>query len=273
VDFLGASNLLWSKEYLPFDKLVFTTEPMVSQIYYRFRGKMLPGEAGSKVIPVPLTAVANSGLSEGIVNLNGRALSKEVIKSGNLNFDISQTGSEKKAIVVTILKDQSGLPSSGAIPVNKDVNSIIFLHACAAEGSNKKAYDVIYNFDETAELLGWYEVVYDDGFIETIPIRYGLNILDWNWRQRILSDAAPKVKYSQNQYAYCAAAINCAADISDPVTFFSYEWVNPRLGKRIKEVNLKSVKFGKDNENAIILLGLSVTEKKSSEAAKGTERN
>ena len=44
---------------------------------------------------------------------------------------------------------------------------------------------MIYNFDETAELLGWYEIVYEDGFVETIPIRYGINILDWKWRQRI----------------------------------------------------------------------------------------
>ena len=95
--------------------------------------------------------------------------------------------------------------------MNKDVNSIIFLHACAAEGSNKKAYDMIYNFEETAELLGWYEVVYEDGFIETIPIRYGLNILDWNWQQRISANSSPKVKYSQSQYAYNAGAVKCSA--------------------------------------------------------------
>jgi hypothetical protein len=224
------------------------------------------------VIPVPFLAAANSNLTEGIVNLNGRKLVTGSIKSGKLNFEIVNPD-HKSAAVVTILKDQSGPVTAGAIPINKDVNSIIFLHACTSEGSNKKAYDMIYNFDETSELLGWYEVVYEDGYIETIPVRYGLNILDWNWQQRIISKAAPKVKYSQSQYAYNAYAVNCATASSEPVTFFAYEWVNPRFGKPVKEVSLKAVKFGKNNENAIILLGLSVTEKKIAEASKGTERN
>lgn len=266
VDFLGASNLLWSKEYLPFDKLVFTTEPMVNEVYYRFRGKLLPAEAGSKVIPLPVSS-GNSTIT-GISGLNGRKLLSGSVKSGNYNFDLGQN-----ALVAVTLKDQARPVSAGPVPINKDVNSIIFLHACAAEGSNKKAYDIICNFDETAELLGWYEVVYEDGFVETIPVRYGLNILDWNWQQRISSNEAPKVKFSQSQYAYNAAAVRCSAENSEPVTFFSYEWVNPRLGKPVKEITLKSVKYGKNNENAIVLLGLSVTEKKSAEAARGTERN
>jgi hypothetical protein len=273
MDFLGSSNLLWSKEYLPFDRLVFMAEPMVSEINYRFRGKFLPSEAGSKVLPLSIATGSNSGLSEGLVSLNGREILTGNIKSGNYNFDLGQNGTDPKAAVVVTLKDQSGPVTAGAIPVGKDVNSIIFLHACTAEGSNKKAYDMIYNFEETAELLGWYEVVYEDGFIETIPLRYGLNILDWNWQQRISANASPKVKYSQSQYAYNAGAVKCSAGNSDPVTFFSYEWVNPRPGKPVKEINLKSVRFGKNNENAIILLGMSVTEKKSAEAAKGTERN
>jgi hypothetical protein len=247
-------------------------EPMINQISYRFRGKILPAETGSKVIPMPFLTAANSNLSEGIVSLNGRKLVAGSLKSGKLNFDLGNLDT-RSAAIVTIQKDQSGPVTAGPVQVNKDVNSIIFLHACASEGSNKKAYDMIYNFHETSELLGWYEVVYEDGYIETIPVRYGLNILDWNWQQRIISKAAPKVKYSQSQYAYNAYAVNCAASNSDPVTFFAYEWVNPRFGKPVKEVNLKSVKFEKNNQNAIILIGMSVTEKKSAESAKGTERN
>lgn len=35
---------------------------------------------------------------------------------------------------------------------------------------------MIYNFDDTAVPLGWYEIIYEDGLVETIPIRYGMNI-------------------------------------------------------------------------------------------------
>lgn len=256
MDFLGASNLLWSREYLTTDKLAFMAEPMLNDIFYHFRGKLLPSEAGSKIIPLSISSALNSTLSEGLVNLNGRKLS-----------------SSTQAAVVMTMKDQTGPVSTEAIPVNKDVNSVIFLHASAGEGSNKKAYDMICNFKETAELLGWYEVVYEDGFVETIPIRYGLNILDWNWHQRISTNSPPMAKSGQSQYAYEAKAIKCSSENSGPVTFFSYEWTNPRLGKIVKEIRLKSVKYGKNNENAIILLGLSVTEKKSAEASTGTERN
>ena len=131
---------------------------------------------------------------------------------------------------------------------------------------------MIYNFEETAELLGWYEVVYEDGYLEIIPLRYGVNILDWGWRQRIQAFQKPKVKYSQNQYAYRASPVLCSRENSDPITFFSYEWVNPRRGKQIKEINLKPVTYGKNNENAIILLGISIGENSRETGSKGTER-
>ena len=28
---------------------------------------------------------------------------------------------------------------------------------------------MIYNFDDSAELLGWYEVTYEDGFVKRFP--------------------------------------------------------------------------------------------------------
>ena len=43
---------------------------------------------------------------------------------------------------------------------------------------------------------------------------------------------------------------------ADPVTFFAFEWENPRFGKVIKEINLKPVNFMGNNENAIILIGI-----------------
>ena len=43
------------------------------------------------------------------------------------------------------------------------------------------SYRYIHNFPDTADLLGWYEVVYDDGFVETVPVRFGWNILPLSW--------------------------------------------------------------------------------------------
>jgi hypothetical protein len=273
IDFLGASNLLWSKEYLPFDRLVFIAEPLISSIYFRFRGNFMPGEAGAKVAPVDISANFNSDLSAGIDSIPGNRITMGRVGAGNIFFNLGKSSGDRYAVITATQKVQTRQTSVSGIQINKDVNSLIFLHACAREGYNRKAYDIICNFDETAELLGWYEVIYDDGYVVTIPVRYGLNILDWNWQKRIAAFENPKYnKYSQNQYAYQAPAVLCSPAGSDPVNFFAFEWVNPRLGKTIKEVNLKSVNYAKNNDNAIILLGLSITENTKDEAAKGTER-
>ncbi len=44
------------------------------------------------------------------------------------------------------------------------------------------------------------------------------------------------------------------------------------IGKVIREINLRIVNSGKNNENAIILLALSITENSRKVASKGNER-
>ncbi len=81
----------------------------------------------------------------------------------------------------------------------------------------------------TGELLGWYEVVYEDGLPEVIPVRYGINILEWNWG----------TLKSDNSYCYGADLVACGQGQDSPVNFFAVERTSPRLGKVIREVRLK----------------------------------
>jgi hypothetical protein len=269
-DFLGTANLLWSKEYLTVDKLATITESMVTEIKTSLSGKLLPSNLKSKVIPLNISSHYNSSLSSGIDSLNKSDLLTGPAKTGNIVFNLgSPDGQGKRAIVVTNRNAGTKTNSVQGIQINKDVNSLIFLHACAKAGRNAKAYSMIHNFDETAELLGWYEIIYEDGFIESVPLRFGVNILDWNWRQRIMIPDKGKGSSSQ-KYVYDAAAVRCSKENSDPVTFFSYEWQNSRFGKKIKEINLKSVTNVK-GENAIILLALSISETAALTKAEGTE--
>src|SRR5438046_6294928 len=67
------------------------------------------------------------------------------------------------------------------IKVGVDPPILFFLHACAKPATNKEAYRLIWDSDDSADLLGWYEVEYEDGLPEIIPIRYGVNILERNW--------------------------------------------------------------------------------------------
>jgi len=272
-DFLGCANLLWSEKYLAPGELTFITEPLMSEIYTNLSGKQLPSDNGSKVTAINIWSGFNSSLMKDIDSLDYKYLITGPLKSGNKIFNLDSPDKQaERAISVVTSKNNKELNSVQLVEINKDVNSIIFLHACAKEANNKKAYDVIYNFSETAELLGWYEIVYDDGFVETVPIRYGLNILDWRWRRRITDNEKPTVKYNQNNYAYQAFAVECSNSKSHPVTFFAFEWENARPGIQIKEINLKPVKYNKNNENAIILLAVSVTEISKTDESEGIER-
>ncbi|HEX8985440.1 MAG TPA: beta-N-acetylhexosaminidase [Bryobacteraceae bacterium] len=137
------------------------------------------------------------------------------------------------------------LPVQTAEPVRigEDVSSLIFLHACRKPGRNEPAYTGTWNYADTAELLGWYEAVYEDGFVASIPVRYGVNILEESW----LQGAAPK------NLAYEAELRPKGGK-----AYFAYEWANPRFGKAIREVRLHSL----TPSNPVVLAGLSVVEKR-----------
>jgi hypothetical protein len=122
---------------------------------------------------------------------------------------------------------RSALPQGTPVRIDRDVSSIIFEHACKKPGYNRAGYVGTWNFADTAELLGWYEVTYEDGFVQTVPVRYAVNILDEGWTAR----KAPK------DVAYDAALRTSEGGKAR----FAFEWVNPRFGKAIREVRLKSV--------------------------------
>jgi len=127
-----------------------------------------------------------------------------------------------------------------AIKINESANSLIFLHACAlAAGNQKEYFNIPHNFD-AAEVLGWYEIVYEDGFKEIVPIQYGVNILEWNpGGEKSLNKNEGETGSAQKTYSYEGDAVNCSSsDKTNPITFFAFEWVNKRFGKKIKEVNL-----------------------------------
>jgi hypothetical protein len=101
--------------------------------------------------------------------------------------------------------------------------------------------------------------------VSIIPIRYGVNILEWNWDERV----------SARDYCYNADAIAVGDRAKNHVTLFAYEWINPRLGKVVQEIRLKGStgsRGGSDDfnnemgpvieSNAVILAALSVVKKR-----------
>ncbi len=163
-----------------------------------------------------------------------------------------------KCAIVVATGGQQTESEPAAIPLGDDVSSILFLHACSLPAQNDSAFRETWDNADTADLLGFYRFVYEDGLVETAPIRYGVNILEAGWGK----------KHSPRNVAWQADLVDCGRSPEGRITFFAFEWVNPRFGKRIKEVRLEGISGFKDfngktiADNALILLGVSVVRKR-----------
>jgi hypothetical protein len=182
-------------------------------------------------------------------------------------FDLKLAHGKYAIAVRTEGRERTGLPAAvTGIRVGEAVTSLVFLHASARRASNKESFRLIWDQQDTADLLGWYEVVYEDGFTTTVPIRYGVNILEWDWDKRS----------SARDYCYGADALSIGSDPNNSVTFFAFEWINQRPGKVIEEIRLKGTtafRGGSDDfdnnygsvigSNAVIVRAISMVRKRS----------
>jgi hypothetical protein len=187
------------------------------------------------------------------------------LKFGRVPFDLANNTERTTYVVGTDGASKTGLAKEVVVSIGEDATSLLFLHAAARPAANREMFRVLWEMADTADLLGWYEVVYEDGFTTTIPIRYGVNIQEWNWDKR----------QSFRDYCYGADAVLVGGTADNRITFFVFEWKNPRLGKVIKEVRLKgttgfrggSPDFINDygpviSNNAVILKAISVVKKR-----------
>lgn len=270
-DFLGCANLLWSTHQIDQKELSETVHSLIPVVRNKLSGKEDPSEERYTIVPVNITSYFNASSGPDMLGADLSNLVIGKVGQGRKLFDVkeSELRGGKCAVVARVgdLEENPTLREVNGIQINEDVSSLMFLHSCAKQAENEKAYRMIYNFDDTADLLGWYEIVYEDEYVETIPIRYGVNILEWNVRSRYPFDgwAEGRTGSPQNIYCYEADAIDCSVEMQkNPITFFALEWRNERFGKKIKEINLKSTK-GYTNykqeeidSNAIILIALTM---------------
>jgi hypothetical protein len=228
-DFLGCAQLLWSNKILEQNKLAHIVYSQVPSIRKYLSKEPMPSQDDNVLAPIQISNYFNASVRE-LSNVNLETIKTGKVQFGLKNFVIKNPNVQNGKIAAVVQSGFDGDKSIGKevnnIRINEDVNSLIFLHACAKPANNEKAYRMIYNFDDTADLLGWYEVVYEDDFMLTIPIRYGVNILEWNVKNENNIDkwAEGKTGSPQNFYCYYADAVDCSRDMKrNPVTFFAYE--------------------------------------------------
>jgi len=225
-EFVGCANLLWSSHWPDEPDLTRRVQALMPAVRRNLSGRALPSEAGD-----PLTPVALAGAGPVTVATRGDG----------------QADAGQSAVVARLAADPS---------------SIIFEHACARKSTNAAAYEYVYNYDDTADLLGWYEVEYEDGLVTTIPIRYGVNILESGWRGE------------GGIYCY-----RCdPRELAPGRTSFAYEWVNPRFGKRVREIRLKGSSGFTNNgvvipRNAVTVYALRIVPPRVHTGNQGETRN
>jgi len=281
LDFLGCANLLWSKHTISQIDLAEYIWEQLPVVRRNFRGYDPPSVAGDPVEPVDISSHFNLNPDSRVFGINLKSLKSGELTVGKQNFKLKEPVNKSDNTIVAVGVMGAGenplIPEVKGIKINEDVSSLIFLHACAIPAGNQKSYFDIYNTFDTADLLGWYEVVYDDGYKKIIPIQYGVNILEWNpGGEKSLDNAEGDTGSAQKAYCYAADIVDCSSDKDkNPIQFYAYEWVNTRFGKKIVEINL----IGSDQyqavqpvyshveteplpSNAIMLLGISKVKKR-----------
>jgi Glycosyl hydrolase family 20, domain 2/Glycosyl hydrolase family 20, catalytic domain len=272
-DFLGSANLLWSSHTLTEQQVIANLQQLLPLVRSALNYKRIPSEDGNIVEPVDITAQLNL-----LTRSQVFGMTLPVIRSGNVtsrskvvNINDPLTFGGKQLIVAGTVGTGENIFANqvNAIKIDEDVSSLIFLHAAALKAENPRGYFNVPNPYDSPDLLGWYEIIYEDGFKSIVPIRYGVNILECG-----VTDKNKKpVALQNNAMAYCynANPVNCSLNPADTILFYAFEWVNPRFGKKIKEVNLQGSinyqsqqsRFGKSvttkpmAANAIILAGIS----------------
>lgn len=245
LDFLGCANLLWSTHTLDQMELGEIVRDLMPTVRADFRGERIPSEDGDQVSPVNISSYFNLTADSKVFGIKMNKIKSGEVHSGSKVFNLAGTVKKTANCLIAVGtkgKDQNPLLLNvNGIKINEDVSSLIFLHACAIPAVNQKAYFNIPDFFDSADLLGWYEIIYEDGYKEIVPIQYGVNILEWNpGGEKSLDKREGDTGSPQSAYCYEADPVACSSDMQNsPVTFFAFEWVNKRFGKIIKEVNLR----------------------------------
>lgn len=267
-DVMGCGNILWHGDVMSGKRLSELAQARMPHIRSRFRGHRPPSSTELQFSAIDISPYFNTAGPEGLVDCDLRTLKAETVYAGKAPFHLSTSSGKAAIAVATTVNQATTFPSSvNGIRIQSDFSSILFLHACAKPAANREPDRLLWDVFDSADLLGWYEARYEDGYTETIPIRYGVDIAEWNWQSRKLD----------RDYCYGADPIVVSATDAKAITMFAYEWENPRPGKVVSELRLNGTTGfrGADEDytdhygpvianNAIILVAISIVKSRDS---------
>jgi hypothetical protein len=280
---LGGANHLWSTHHTGREVYSRIAQHHMPQIRVYLKGEKPPSMDGNPMKTLDISQALNTSPGDHPRDIDLGLLKQGNVTSGRVSFKLVNPsevpGGHCANVVQNAGSSGSGATRSDIMPVGLDASSLVFLHSCAHPS-------------EVHDLLGWYRVVYEDGFEELVPIIYGVNIMEWHrWGadprtgepDPRLKELPPTGAARFAKVCYEADAVNCSGTPDKEMTFWAYEWRNPRFGIKIKEVRLEGSKFRSESykhsfardgepipDNAIALAAISCVTKRdpASSAAK-----
>jgi len=278
---VGGANHLWSTHHSGREAYSRISQQRMPEIRMYLKGEKAPSRDNNPLTTLDITPAFNTTPSDRSQDIDFGLLKQGKVHSGKVAFTLANPPDIPGRYCATVVQNAghsgSNATRSDAIPVDLDASSLIFLHACAHP-------------TEVHDLLGWYRVIYEDGFEELVPVTYGVNIMEWHrWGvdprtgepDPRLMQLPPTGAERFVKLCYEADAVNCSGTPGKEMTFWAYEWRNPRFGIKIKEVLLEGStfrnvsekhSFARDGEligdNAIALVALSCVTKRDPESSR-----
>jgi hypothetical protein len=269
---VSSANHLWSVHYLDKETYLRIIQNLMPDIRIYLKGEKPPSRENNPVSTIDISPSFNTRTTDRTRDIDFGLLKHGILNNYGVDFNLAGAAGRGDNLCATVVQNTSNSGTratrSERIPVNRDASSLIFLHACAHPAGTK-------------DLLGWYRVVYEDGFEQLIQILYSVNIREWHLWGTDPRTGEPdpcltgKANCSRGDLCYKGDVINCSKSADREMNFFAYEWTNPRFGIKIKEIclegadgSLKATRLPRIrdgeviDENAVALVALSCTTKR-----------
>ena len=239
-DLIYSANTSWSEHCQ--DELRWTFDRKVSAL--------LPGiRARLRGLPAPLTSVAES---VDPIDLQPHLTAPRRDQTGARGgYDLAGLPTGEAALcglpfnfgdgVVLVgrgnIRDK-GCPEEVTVPVEEKVEALVFAHTCTTMAP-------IAPFGSRVP-IGRYEIKYADGTAESIDVRFGYHVAEWNRRH-----GAPLGPTAFRHAGYVATypvdpLWQGKTANGEDVTLYGMEWTNPHPEKQVASVRIVSADSGTD---------------------------
>lgn len=198
----------------------------------RLSGKDYPSLMNGRLFyAIDLDEYVNAPIKDERLGYDLTYLRRGIVEQSPIPLKIARSDDRTVAIV------GRGMDSRISIPIDRRVNSLIFVHVSNKPGVKIHSHYASFRCPDLAiECIGLYEIVYEDGCREILPIRYGENIAEWNnTLYNTLAD--PILDYRV-----------------DGVSLYAYEWINPYYDKTIDRVEMIGVKGWSDAKPILVAM-------------------